>query len=202
MTPNTSLSIMQRRGDQRAQSAARRAARERELHRLDVGFVHQLAAQAAAAGRFRPPRSARCSTTPISCAERRAAFAHAVHDEQRAARTGRRRCRRNRCRDSSSRLRSTTSNTLRSFLVNADGMRGAIQQLHALELHLELALGDHEILDVGVRAEPLEDAARRVAQWHRARLEPAIHAVEAANAEAQVDRCRRSPRRAPTPSAP
>ena len=75
---------------------------------------------------------------------------------------------------------------LAQVLVNADRVSDAIQQLHALELHLELALGDHEILDVGVRTEPFEDASRRVAQWHRARLEPAIHTVEAANAEAQV----------------
>ena len=65
-------------------------------------------------------------------------------------------------------------------------MRGAIEKLHAFELHLQLALGDDEILDVGVRTEPLEDAAGRIAQRHRARLEPAIDAVEAADAEADV----------------
>jgi hypothetical protein len=31
---------------------------------------------------------------------------------------------------------------LAQFLVRADRMRGAVEQLHALELHLELALGD------------------------------------------------------------
>src|SRR6187200_2795312 len=77
---------------------------------------------------------------------------------------------------------------LAQVLVNADRVSDAIQKLHSLQLNLELALGEYEILDVGVRTEPLEDASRRIAQWHRARLEPAIHTIEAANAEAQIIR--------------
>ena len=75
---------------------------------------------------------------------------------------------------------------LGQVLVRADGMCGAIQQLHAFQLYLEFALGEYEIFDVGIRAEPLEDAPGRITQRYGACLEPAIDPVEAANAETDV----------------
>ena len=72
----------QRRGDQRAQAAAREPRGEGNLGRLDIGFVQQLSAQAAAEavlfhGNLRVLDDAHFPT------EHRAAVAHAVDDEQR-----------------------------------------------------------------------------------------------------------------------
>src|ERR1051325_6683358 len=65
--------------------------------------------------------------------------------------------------------------------------RNLVEQIQSVQLSLQSSLRLLVVLDIGVRAEPLDDGARRVPQGNRPRFEPAVDTVGASNPKLDIE---------------